>query len=221
MIDEIGFEDFRLALVALWRNALLLVLACFLGLFAGLLYTSFTTGSNYYGATASVYSATYGSYQLTQTEVKALTNYADIIASKKVAEDAAALIKDSVISSDVIKNSISIKTDSSSYIMELTAVSSNPENAIMIVNAVSEAFVAEVSRVTGSDSIQILDEAEKAFIYRSNNTTKIRMLFVIASLLLVAAAIGLHSLFSNKLQSVKQCTDDPEEIIGIIPLSKL
>lgn len=214
---EIQLEDFRLAIVALWKERLLIALITFAGFLVGLLFTSLTTTSEYYGATASVYSATYGSYQLTQTDVNIMVNYSDVLSSRKVSEYAASLIKDTGITADEIQNIIGISFSDNSYVMEISAVNRNPEVVIKVVNAVAEAFVSEVSRVTGNEAIQILDRANRAFIYRVNDLNRTRLYFAIGAFIISCSIIGLRSLFSNRVQSIAQCTTEGEEILGIIP----
>lgn len=216
---DLTFEDIRLAIVDLWRHKMLIIFVTLFGLFAGLMYTSFLSSNDYYGATASVYSATYGSYEVTQTDLKSLVNYSDVVSSRKVAEYAASLIKETGITATEIQRSISIKVTSNSYVMEITTFSANPEHAIVMANAVAEAFVLEVSRVTGSEAIQILDSATRPFIYQADDLNQLRMLFPAAFMVMIGGYIGLRSLFSNRLKSISQCVTDERELLGILPYS--
>lgn len=217
MNNEIQLEDFRLVILALWKKKILIILITFIGVFAGLLVTSDTSDSQYYGASASVYAATYGSYQMTLTEVRTMVNYSDVVTSRKVCEYAASLLKETSITADEIQNSIQISYSDNSYVMKISAINQNPEFVIKIVNAVAEAFVTEISNITGNDSIQILDEANSCYTYQSNSVNKIRAFFAGSAFAFICGVIALKELFSNRVRSIVQCTEDEDEILGIIP----
>lgn len=217
MKDEIQLEDFRLVLLALWKQKIRIILVTLIGLFAGLLFTINKTGSQVYGATASVYCATYGSEQLSFTEVSKIVNYSDVVSSKKVCEYAASLIAETSISADEIQRIITMNFSDNSYVMKIHATHYNPEIAIKVVNAVAEAFVSEVSNITGNDMIQILDEANSYYAYEDGESNKIRLLFTLGALILACGVITFKELLSNKVRSIAQCIDDEDEILGIIP----
>lgn len=218
MKNEIQLEDFRLAIYALWKNKLLIIFVTLAGVFAGLLFTSInTSGSQYFSATASVYAATYGSYELSQTDIRTMVNYSDVVSSRKVCEYAASLLKDTSITADEIQNSIQMSFSNNSYVMKISAVHQNPEFAIKIANAVAEAFVTEVSNITGNNSIQILDEAKSCYAYQYGSKNKVRMIFAGGAFIGICGIIALKELFSDKARSIAQCVDNEDEILGIIP----
>jgi capsular polysaccharide biosynthesis protein len=214
---RIDIEDFRLAVMALWKRKILIVLVTLIGLFSGLLFTSNVSGSQVYSATASVYCATYGSYQLTDTDVRTMVNYSDFISSKKVCEYAASLLNDKSVAADQIQNMIMMSLSDNSYVMRISAASESPRLAMDVANAVAEAFVTEVSNITGNDSIQILDEAY--IVHRENDTLKKLMIFTGAAFLFICAVISLKELFSDKVRSIAQCLEyeSEDKILAIIP----
>jgi capsular polysaccharide biosynthesis protein len=220
MNNEIKLEDFKLALFELWRNKILILLVTLAGIFLGLLITSYMSNSHFYTATTSVYATTYGFYQMTATEVQTMVNYSDVVSSTKVCEYAASLINDSSITADDIQNMIGMKFSDSSYVMKISATYDDPALVIKIVNAVAEAFVTEISNITGSTSIQILDEADSCYVYQSNTVNKIRLLFAGGAFVLICGGIVLKSLFSNKVRSIEQCIENEGELLGIIPCMK-
>lgn len=218
MKNEIQLEDFRLAIVALWKNKVLIILVTLTGIFGGLLFTSLNTSSlQYYSATASVYAATYGSYELSQTDIKTMVNYSDVVTSRKVCEYAASLLKETSITADEIQNTVNMSFSNNSYVMKISAVHQDPDLVIMIVNAVAEAFVTEVTNITGNNSIQILDEANSVFTYQSNSINKIRLFFAAGSFGFICGLIAIKELLSKKVRSIPQCVEDDTEILGLIP----
>lgn len=219
MNEEIQFEDIKIAFIALWKNKLLIIAVTLLGALLGLLLTSNKTNEETYRATATVYCATYSSQRDADADVYAMVNYSDVVTSKKVCQRAEAIIGNSSINASMIQYMISTGFSSSSYIMKIYADTNDPDVAIEVANAVAEAFVIEISSITGSDSIQLLDKAEGCYRYASNSLTKTRILYAFAACFIICAAIMCKELFSNNVKSIAQCIgkDDADIIIGIIP----
>lgn len=219
MNEEIQFEDIKLAFIALWKNKLLIVAVTLLGALLGLLLTSNKTNEDTYRATATVYCATYSSQKAADADVYAMVNYSDVVTSKKVCQRAEAIIGNSSINASMIQYMISTGFSSSSYIMKIYADTTDPDIAIEVANAVAEAFVIEISSITGSDSIQLLDKAEGCYRYTGNSVTKTRIMYAFAACFIICAAIMCKELFSNNVKSIAQCIgkDDADIIIGIIP----
>jgi capsular polysaccharide biosynthesis protein len=219
MADKIDIEDFKLAITALWKRKILIVLVTLTGFFSGFLITANVSDSQVYSATASVFCATYGSYQLSATDVRTLVNYSDFISSKKVCEYAASLLNDTTVTADQIQKMIMMSLSENSYVMRISAASESPKLAMDVANAVAEAFVTEVSNITGNDSIQILDEADRYIVSKENDVLKKQLLFTGAAFCMICAIIVLKELFSNKVQSITQCLKYviEDEILGIVP----
>jgi capsular polysaccharide biosynthesis protein len=217
MAEKIDIEDFKLAIAALWKRKILIVLVTLIGLFSGFLIT--VNDSQVYSATASVFCATYGSYKLSDTDVRTMVNYSDFISSRKVCEYAASLLNDTEVTADQIQTMIIMSLSDNSYVMRISADSESPELAMKVANAVAEAFVTEVSNITGNDSIQILDEADRYIVSRENDTLKKQLLFAGAAFSAICAIIALKELFSNKVRSITQCLNYvfEDEIFGIVP----
>lgn len=223
MADIIDIEDFRLAIAALWKRKILIVLVTLIGFFSCYLITVNVTDSQVYCATASVFCATYGSYQLSATDVRTMVNYSDFISSRKVCEYASSLLNDTAVTADQIQKMIMLSLSDNSYVMRISAASESPKLAMNVANAVAEAFVTEVSNITGNDSIQILDEADRYIVSKENDILKKQLLFTGAAFFMVCAIIVLKELFSNKVRSLPQCLKFvmEDEILGIIPCFKL
>lgn len=219
MEDKIDIDDFKLAIAALWKRKTLIALVTLAGFFSGFLITANVSDSQVYSATASVFCATYGSYQLSATDVRTMVNYSDFISSRKVCEYAASLLNDTVVTADQLQKMIMISLSDNSYVMHISADSESPKLAMNVANAVAEAFVTEVSNITGNDSIQILDEADRYIVSKGNDTLKKQLLFTGAAFFVICAIIVLKELFSNKVRSITQCLNYVigDEILGIVP----
>lgn len=220
MKDEIQLEDFRLSILALWKKKLLVIAATILTLLIGLLITMGEKVVNTYVAEATIYSAAYGSYQESETGMVAMISYADIVSSKKVCESAAALIGNDInIDSSTIQGMIGV-SQSSDAIIKVYAISTDSEIVVKVANAVAEAFVRQVTSITGFDSIQVLDNAQKSYI-NSNGASDLltkRLLFAAIGLFASSGWIICSELLSNKIHTIVQCVDkDEDEILGIIP----
>lgn len=217
MADKIDIEDFKLAISALWKRKILIALVTLAGIFSGFLIT--VNSSQVYSATASVFCATYGSYQLSATDVRSMVNYSDFISSKRVCEYAASLLNETVVTADQVQKMIVLSLSDNSYVMHISATSESPKLAMDVANAVAEAFVTEVSNITGNDSIQILDEADKYIVSKGNDILKKRLLITGAAFCVICAIIILKELFSDKVRSITQCLSyvTEDEILGIVP----
>lgn len=219
MNEEIGLEDFRLSLIELWKKKFLIIAAALLCFLIGLLVTFNMNVPSTYVARATVYSAFYGSYEESVDAAVAMVNYSEVLTSNKVCERAASIIGDANITATDIKSMISGGTSTSSIVMGINAISDNPQVAMVVANAVAESFVIEIRTVTGSEAIQVLDEAKTAMIANngSNTVWKIRILAFIVGGGLSTVFIFFKELFSDKIKSMKQVENYEENVLGIIP----
>lgn len=221
MREEMKLQDYiRISFSQIWKNKFLIVAITLLFFLVGILYATWQNVTNTYYAKTTVYT-TYGStVQETTYATEALSGYSDVIKSKKVCERAEAIIGDASITTNYIKNVISTSYNSSSTVMTITAYSEDPVNAVKIANAVAESFVTEIQAITGSDMIQILDEAEDVRLSSNGFAGMIKtiMLAGIAGFAISIIFVVANVIFSNKIKSVEQCLDDEEEeLLGIIP----
>lgn len=219
MNETIGFEDFRLGFIAVWKRKVLCLAAGLLVFLVGLVLTLGRTTSNVYMATSTVYSAVFGSYEESVDAANAMLSYANVVESAKVCERAASIVGDSDLTASDIQRMIDVSTSNSTIVMTINAFSSDEEQAIEVANAVAEAFVIEIRTITGTDAIQTLDEASKA-VMATNGVRKLWLIRAAAfavGLILMIVIVFLGSLFSNKFQSVKQLELTGEPIVGLIP----
>ena len=113
--------------------------------------------------------------------------------------------------------------DEESAIINIHAYSTNKEDAVRVANAVADAYVMEVTSITMSNSVQVLDEAYDCAV--TYNARKNQLLYILAitavGFLLSCMIIILHEVFSSRVRSLKQGSLYGElEIIGVIPMQE-
>ncbi|MDO5292476.1 MAG: Wzz/FepE/Etk N-terminal domain-containing protein [bacterium] len=220
MNDEIRIEDVRISLLELWKKKWLIISVTVLAGLVGLLFTMNKSVTNTYVATASVYSTSNSSNENGISGNTAILSYTDIATSKKICESAASLLSTKYsIDADTIQSMVSV-TQASDTIVNISAVSKDSETAIEVANAMSDAFVREVTTITGLDSIQILDTASIAYLKSDGKKALLetRLLFAAFGFAASAGIIFIKELFSNRVRTIVQCIDESEEeIIGILP----
>ena len=132
------------------------------------------------------------------------------------------MLKDISATTSYVYDSYGYPTEESS-IINIHAYSTNKEDAIRVANAVANAYVMEVTSVTMTDSVQVLDEAYTCTI--EYNALKQQIIYIIIFLLIGLAfsccvVIGCE-IFSTKILSLKQGSLYGElEIIGVIPVQE-
>lgn len=222
MKRELQFEDFRLAVIKLWDYKVLIFLITLAGLFSGLLYTSNSAYAPTFSATSSVvYSPTNrlnSSISGDLSKIGTIANYSDLVESDNVCEYAASLINDRHITAEEIKNMISLDISSdNSYVMNISAKSTDSVLAVNTANAVAEAFTSEIVNVMGSNSIKVLDVAVKAEIVKNKDKNLKILMFAFGAFIIISGIIATKSLLSDNVRSIAQCVENDDEILGIIP----
>lgn len=220
MQEEMKLQDYlRISCERIWKNKVLIVAATLIFMLGGILYASWQSISNTYYAKATICTMTGRTLQENSIVTDALSGYSDVANSRKVCQRAESIVGDPNITAGQIKEMINVSSNKSGTIMTITAYSQSPTIAVNVANAVAEAFISEIQSITGSDKIQILDNADE--VRMSSNGLK-----GLISTVLVAGAIGLALsivisisglIFSSKIKSVEQCLDEDEEALGIIP----
>ncbi len=217
--EDIRFEDFILSFKAVWNRKLICIMCGFIFFALGIMMTLRADISNYYTASTSVYSYSYGDVEESSLATSAMNSYADVVTSQKVCERAASLIDGYSISANQISGMISVSS-SSSVTMQIRATYIDGDVAVAVANAVAESFVIEMKNITGTDAVQLLDSASDA--YQSSNgfsdLWKNRIMFFVIGFVLVAAIIFVKELFSNKVRLIEQMIlDENDFVLGIIP----
>lgn len=222
MKDEIHLMDLvRLSVQSIWRNKIIIAIISVIFLIIGILYASTQPVTNWYYASATIYSAIYGSYQESVTVSNAIDEYSGVLSSAKVCQRAEALIGDSNITATDIQRMISSKVNSTSTIMTVSTYSDNPETSVKVANAVAEAFVIEIQGITGSDAIQILDESQTAYLSSNGYSDLVKRVFTItiAGFVLGCVFFVGREILTDKIKTVDQCMGAMgDELLGVMPL---
>ena len=225
--------DFGRCFKALYKNLKWIICSTVLFFIIGILVAVFYVDTkNVYDAKASVYSIAYGSYSESAEGINAIRTYSEIVKSLRVSERAALLLGDDSLDKFTIYDMIEVEEaalDANGYpeeesaIINIHAYSTNKEDAIRVANAVANAYVMEVTSITLTDSVQVLDEAYNCDVMY--NARKQQLIYLAAitavGILLSCAIIVLHEIFSTRIHSLKQGSLYGElEIIGAIPMQE-
>ena len=171
----------------------------------------------YYSATTSVYSAASGSYSETAQAINAMQLYTEVIGSYKLAERAASIINDSRIDANMVKGMTSAYYKNDSPVIYITAKSTDPTLVIPVANALAQSLVIETQSVTGSQAIQVLDQAT-AVSYISRGVKTRVAVAVFAGVVITALILVVIELLSDRVYRVEDAELNGKlEIIGIIP----
>lgn len=225
--------DFMRCLMALKNNVKWIVLACVSFFAIGVLVAIYYLDTeNVYDAKSSVYSIAYGSYSESAEGINAIKTYSEMIKSLRVSERAALLLGDDSLDKFKIYDMIEVEeaamnefgyaTEESS-IINIHAYSESKEDAIRVANAVANAYVMEVSSITLTDSVSVLDEAYSCNIKYNALKQQIIYISIITGigLLLSSFVILLFEVFSPKIVTLKQGSLYGElDIIGVIPMQE-
>ena len=192
----------------------------------GIVCTGFTLAftinrPNTYFAKTTMYSAVYGSYTQTIQSNTVMQTYLEIVNSQKVAERAAILIGENRITGDEIANMVSVFSDSNSALLYIYAKSINSDLAVEVANAIAESFAIEAQSITGDNTVQILDKADKAYIDGMPDYLKYGAISLIISIFLPILVICMKEIISDNVYHVEDASIDGQlDIIGIIPIEE-
>lgn len=186
----------------------------------GIMYYWRESKSQRYSASVSLYSAAYGSVSETTQIAKIMQSYASVITSNKISERAASILGDNTITGSYIRSIIGVGFTADSPILYISATDINGERAVMIANAVAEAFIIEAQNLTGSEGVRILDKADEAYEI-SNSVKKYTLLGALAGIFVMAVVIAFFEIFSDRVYRVEDAELGGQlEIIGVIPDQK-
>lgn len=188
---------------------------------------------NTYSATATVYSAAFGSYAESKTGISAMNDYVDVATSHKVCQRAAYMLgRNGVDAATVMKSikvvesetstgkSASSYLSSDSAIIIITAETNDANVSMEMADAVAEAFVLEMENIIGTDSVQILDEAYDYEISSVGEIErwKIRIIAMGLGFVLSCCMVVFFEIFDGYVRTVREGSirgDLP--VIGVIP----
>lgn len=223
-------ENIKTAFYRLWKLKMVVILMTLIGVLASFIFIGIVGIQTNYYATASIYSAVYGSYEDSTDGVKVMNTYASLLGSTRVCERAAASLQEQGITADTLRSMVAssriylsgASSDSKSYGYRLTlvATSSSPERIVNIANAMATAFADEINDLLGTSTLQVLDEATAYTSAKSISVPLVIALFAAAAFIGTAGIIFVKEFFSTKVYSVAQCEQDKDLILGLIPYNR-
>ena len=220
-------ENIKTALYRLWKMKWLVVIMTLAGCGLFFIYIGIVGVHTNYYASASIYSAAYGSYEDTTGGVAVMNTYAPLLSSTRVSERAAIALQDEGISAAQLRGMVasgmiylsgaSSNSKSYGYKLSLSVESPYTNKVDKIANAMSKAFADEINDLIGIPVLQVLDEATGYMTAPSIRTKLFLFLFGAAAFVLTCIVIFCVSFFSPKVYSVLQCECEKENILGMIP----
>jgi len=211
--------DFVKILQTLIRRIWLVIVVTVLFGLAGLVYTRGSV-PNVYSAEASIYSVASGSYAASVQSTYIMKDYAEIVGSKKVADRVVNALPEYNLDAKLVQTMVRTGFSEDSAIFYVYAYSNDPALVISVANSAAEAFVLEVSNITGADNVKILDEADTVIVSYDGQREqlKTRLLFLAVGFLLICGIITLTAIFSTRVTKVDDCTLNGEiKLLGVIP----
>lgn len=118
--------------------------------------TSILIGKDYSSATSPTSEYTYNEILMYQTSAN---TYAEIARSRTVAEKAADKLSIDITASQLMSARTVSITDNT-QIMHISVTNSDPGNAMLMANTISECFITEAARLFPTGKVQIMDRAQ-------------------------------------------------------------
>ena len=206
-------ENIKVAFYRLWKMKIVVLLMTLIGFLAFGVYVGLAGVKTSYFATASIYSAVYGSYEDSMGGVTVMNQYASMLGSTRFCDRAAGSLQEYGITSNELRSMVAngnislsgASTDSKTYGTKLTLVVNvgTSEYVVDVANAMAKAFADEINDLLGVSTLQVMDEAVE---YTAHVGT--------------AGIIFIKEFFSSKVYSVAQCEQDERLILGMIPYNK-
>jgi capsular polysaccharide biosynthesis protein len=159
-------------------------------------------------------------YSIIANDYSSLSKYSDIITSSKVSEMAANSLNIFNMNASKIKEMISINDYSTTLVLGISATSTDENLAIMVANAVADAFIEEVNNIISDNSLRMLDEATTAELSYDKKMVqlKLRIFAALAGIFLMCVWIAIREIFTRKIYNLSDMKIDGEiDIIGIVP----
>lgn len=223
-------ENVKVALYRLWKQKIIVVLITIIGFLASFIFIGIVGVQTNYHATASIFSAVYGSYEESEGGVEVMNTYSGLLGSHRVCERAAASLQEYNISATTLRNMVGsgriylsgVGKDAKSYAYQLTLVviANSPEYITEVTNAMARAFTDEINDLLGTSTLQVLDEATSYNSSQSVNVKLYILLFGALAFIASAGVIFVKEFFSTYVYSVAQCEQNKEMILGIIPYDR-
>ncbi|MBI6873644.1 YveK family protein [Clostridium aciditolerans] len=147
---------------------------------------------------------------------KLVKTYAEIGKSRAVAENASARLKN--ISADKLESIINVTPQNDTQIVEFKVKNNSPQEAYLIMNAVTDAFIQESKRIYPTGSIQVMDGAKiPQKPIKPNKTLNVAIAFFIGLVVSLGLTFALEYMDSTikTEENINRYLGIP--VIGVIP----
>lgn len=212
--------DFQRCYRAVSSRFLALLLSLIFGLFAGYgISVSFFESQNQY----TVYSEV---SCVAATDISVVPFYAELVKTANVAQRAAELLNHSYPVSQIvnlIQTNYSDNVFSGIPVIEIGMVSRNPEEAVAIVDAVTEAFVVELQALMHDETVRRLGNSSNVVLMYNAKQTRLLVTLgtALAFALLLMIVIVMREILALRLSTVKDgLLGGQLKLLGVIPYYK-
>ena len=225
--------DLIRCLECLKKNIFNIVIVVVLGMLLGEVgFVLLEEPENAYTAEATVYAFASGSSAVSEEGIYVIRTYSEIIKSLRIAQRAAVLLDIPDVTGEDIYDMISTDSlvfqgttyvyEDKSSVIHIYAESEDKELAIAVVNAVANAFIDEINRMSSVDSAfaHVLDHAADA--EKTYNALKTQILYMalggVGLAFVYAACLMGMVILSPRMATVKDATLYGQlDVIGVIP----
>jgi capsular polysaccharide biosynthesis protein len=157
-------------------------------------------------------------YQDVSISRQLVYDYQYVLTSEKVISLANNLLEKYKLSQEQLISMINIAPKDESSVIAISAVSNDAKKSADVSNAVTEAFISQLSEMTNSNIIGVLNEAEIPKVPIDTGATKKTIMGFFVGIIIAFSIIYIIELFDMKLRYV----DDIEgtlkiKVIGAIP----
>lgn len=219
-MDRVIEIDFQRCYRAVFSKAPALLLALIFGLLTGYgASLAFFESQNEY----SVYSEV---SRVAATDISVVPFYAELVKTADVAQRASELLNKTYSVSEIInlvQTNYSENVGSGIPVIEISALSRNPEETVAVVDAVTEAFIVEIQSLMRDETVRRLgDSSNVELLYNAQKTRLLVTLgTALAFVLLLVVIIVIKEILALHLSTVKDgLLGGQLKLIGVIPRYK-
>ena len=219
-MDRVIEIDFQRCYRAVFSKAPALLLALIFGLLTG------------YGASLAFFESQneYSVYSevscVAATDISVVPFYAELVKTADVAQRASELLNKTYSVSEIInlvQTNYSENVGSGIPVIEISALSRNPEETVAVVDAVTEAFIVEIQSLMRDETVRRLgDSSNVELLYNAQKTRLLVTLgTALAFVLLLVVIIVIKEILALHLSTVKDgLLGGQLKLIGVIPRYK-
>lgn len=177
--------------------------------------TSILIGKDYSTATNPTSEYTYNEILMYQTSAN---TYAEIAKSRTVAEKTAGKLNMDMTASQIM-SARTISTTDKTQIMHISVTDTDPRNAMLVANTITECFITEAARLFPTGTVQIMDRAELPSSPIKPVPIRNAMLAFAAGLAVSLGIIFLMAYLDDTIKDEKELTSITGlPVLGTIPL---